>query len=875
MNRCVSLLTAFFISTGTGATEPLWSGAIYNDSTPTLESVVGHEIGEEISSHAQIKAYFDALQAAHPDQVRIVPYAKSWESRDLYYVIIGAATNVARLNSIEAQIADVADGDAAASDLPGIVWLSYSVHGNEISSSDAAIATAYHLLASVDDDVVETILANTLVIIDPLQNPDGRDRFIHAFEQARGLEIQSDRIAAEHDEPWPSGRVNHYLFDLNRDWLPITQPETLGRVREVQRWRPLAFVDLHEMGSNSTYFFAPEAIPYNPHLTDSQRENLVLFGKNNAHWFDENGFDYFTREVYDAFYPGYGASWPAYHGSIAMTYEQASARGLLMRREDGSEFDYRETVQHHFVASISTAQTVAENREELWRDFAEYRRSAANRSDAPAAYVIPRQTDQGAADKLAGLLATHGIEGRRSDQSFRACGKDYPAGSVIFSTRQPASRLLRTLMDRQVDMDPDFVAEQERLRNKDLPDQIYDVTAWSLPLMFNVDVEECDRAVTVNGPAVEPRFSLPGRLVGENPEVAWLVPGKNRNTLRFLAHALRNKIRVTAAERGFSVEGREFPSGTLVIKAADAPNASTMRKLVETSGIDAFAVDDSWITEGPSLGSERVRPIVAPRVALAWDWPTSAYSAGATRYVIEQQFDYPVTPVRTSTLARADLRRYDVVILPESWGGYGAAFGDAPENLIKWVEDGGTLIALGNAAEYAASSGLSALQAEAQVREEEQKKSDDEGKPALVAGKELTSKEDYLASIEPAEEAPDNLAGVLLKAMVDPDHWLGAGIADEINVLARSDAIFAPLKLDQGFNVATFAGPEDVFVSGYGWEENIRLLAYKPFVTVEEKGRGQVIAFTHDPTVRAYLDGLNALLMSAILKGPSYASPAR
>lgn len=877
MNRFFLLLTFLSVAGFSIAQDRLWPGATYNDTTPTLESAVGHAVGEEISSHAEIKAYFEALANAHPNQVRIVPYATSWEGRELYYAIVGNSDNMARLEEIEAQIADVSRGNEPPENLPGVVWLSYSVHGNEISSSDAAIQTAYHLLASTGDDVVDSILANTLVFIDPLQNPDGRDRFVHAFEQARGLVPQADRIAAEHDEPWPSGRVNHYLFDLNRDWLPVTQPETQGRVREVQRWRPLAFVDLHEMGSDSTYFFAPEAIPYNPHLTQSQRENLLLFGQNNAHWFDENGFDYFTREVYDAFYPGYGASWPAYHGSIAMTYEQASARGLVMRRSDGSEFDYRDTVQHHFVASVSTAQTVAENREALWKDFAEYRRTAANRSDAPASYIIPRQIDQGAADKLAGLLATHGIEGKRASESFRACGEEFEAGSVVISTRQPASRLLRTLMDTQVDMDADFVAEQERLRDKDLPDQIYDVTAWSLPLMYNVDVVECDRAVNPSGAMVEAGFRFPGKLFGSNPDVAWVVRGKDRNTLRFLAHALRNGVRVTAAEEPFTVEGNAYPSGTLIVKADDAPGADVLESMVRKAGIDAIAVSDSWIMQGPSFGSRKVRPIVAPRVALAWDSPTSAYSTGATRFVIERQFDYPVTPIRTSTLAQADLRRYDVIVLPESWGGYGGALGEVPENLIEWVESGGTLIALGNAAEYVAASGLSALKAEAQVRNEdgEKSKSTEEDAPALVPGKELMSREDYLSSIEPEKEAPDNLAGVILKAHVDSDHWLGAGIAEELNVLARSDAIFSPLKLDEGFNVATFAGPDEVFVSGYGWEENIRQLAFKPFVTVEEKGRGQVIVFTHDPTVRAYLDGLNAILMSAILKGPSYASPAR
>ena len=215
-------------------------------------------------------------------------------------------------------------------DQPAITWLSYGVHGNEISSTDAAMLTAYHLLASRGDDRVADIMQDTVVIIDPMQNPDGRDRFIQSFTSAVGLRPDSDRLAAEHDEPWPGGRTNHYLFDMNRDWFIMTQPETQGRIAAIQEWYPVVFVDLHEMGSDGTYFFAPEAVPFNPHLAADQKESLQLFGRNHARWFDEFGLDYFTREVYDAFYPGYGASWPSYYGSIAMTYEQASSRGLVV-----------------------------------------------------------------------------------------------------------------------------------------------------------------------------------------------------------------------------------------------------------------------------------------------------------------------------------------------------------------------------------------------------------------------------------------------------------------------------------------------------------------------------------------------------------------
>ncbi|MCP5113342.1 MAG: peptidase M14, partial [bacterium] len=275
--------------------------------------------------------------------------------------------------------------------------------------------------------------------------------------------------ALEHTEAWPGGRTNHYLFDMNRDWFALTQPETRGRVKALQQWYPLVFVDLHEMGSNSTYYFAPEAVPYNPHLTKDQRDSLDWFGKNNARWFDQFGFSYFTKEVYDAFYPGYGASWPSYYGGVAMTYEQASARGLLMeRRRDGNVFHFRETVRQHFVASVSTCETAAERSRDLLRNFYSYRQSAIEEGakEKVKAYVLPRRGDVSAVDKLAGILATQGVEVQRTGTSLTVDGKQAPAGSYVISLTQPAKRLIRTLLDPDVEMEKQFLTEQERLRKK-------------------------------------------------------------------------------------------------------------------------------------------------------------------------------------------------------------------------------------------------------------------------------------------------------------------------------------------------------------------------------------------------------------------------
>ena len=293
-----------------------WPGAVYDPSVPTAHKVLGYDLGDRVSPPDDVVKYMEALAAANPTRMKVWDYGKTWEGRRLIYAAIGSVSNIKRLNDIRDEMQRLADprrtSDADAkrliASLPAVIWLSYGIHGNEISSSDAALMTAYHLLASRGDKTVEQILSQVVVLIDPMQNPDGRNRFVHDNEVAEGLEPDPNPLAAEHSESWPGGRTNHYYFDMNRDWLAITQPEVRGQIDALKQWLPLVFVDLHEMGTDGTYYFAPDAPPINPDLTREQEANQEWFGKNNARYFDRLGFNYFTREVYDAFYPGYGAS---------------------------------------------------------------------------------------------------------------------------------------------------------------------------------------------------------------------------------------------------------------------------------------------------------------------------------------------------------------------------------------------------------------------------------------------------------------------------------------------------------------------------------------------------------------------------------------
>ena len=907
--RFVTLLAATLLATGVTAQEnfEFWPNADYDPAVPTIEQITGHAPGERVTWHADAIRYFEALASADPDRVSVHRYARTWEGRDLIYVVISSPANMARIDEIKSgmqRLRDAGSTDSAQAaniiqSQPAVTWLSYGVHGNEISSTDAAMLTAYHLLASRGDDRVDDILNNTVVVIDPMQNPDGRDRFIHHFEMAEGLLPDVDRLSAEHNEPWPGGRTNHYLFDMNRDWFILSQPETRGRIDAIQEWYPVAFVDAHEMGSDSSYYFAPEAIPFNPHLAADQRASLELFGKTNAGWFDRFGIDYFTREIFDAFYPGYGASWPSYFGSIAMTYEQASARGLVVRQYHGNDLSYAYTVRNHFVTSLGTAETVAKNHRKFLQEFYDYQVSAIREggSEDIRAYVLPAQDDQAGANKLAGLLVRQGAEVGIATEAFRACGRSFETGSHVINLAQPAKRLLRTLLDTNVEMDADFLAEQERRRGKGLPDEIYDVSAWSLPLMMNVESVACRRAVRVATRPAGPETQLPGSVTGGEAGVAYLVPWGEATAIRFLANGLRQGLAIKSTDKAFTHAGTRYPSGTLIVSLAENDDSlhSVVQELARSSGAHVVAVDDSWITDGPNFGSQNVVRHNLPKVAIAWDRPTSSYSAGNTRFVIERQFDFPVTPIRTRHIATSNLSDYDVLILPEAsqfgGGGYGPELGEAgAANLKDWVAKGGVLIGVGNANRYLADANvdITSIRRENAVidtgEDEKNGKSKPGGKPgskgngdepleSTVEGSYLTSADEYDTSITPEKEAPDSIGGVLVQADVDPDHWLGAGVASTLNILVRGSDIYTPIRLDSGVNVARFKAADDLLISGYIWEENRKQLAYKPFAVVQAQGRGFVIAFTQDPNIRAYLDGLNVIFANAIFRGAAHARP--
>jgi hypothetical protein len=897
-------------------TEAFWPGAQYDPKIPTLQQVVGHASGDEITSPEQIGTYLRALAQAAPDRTRLVEYARTWEGRPLWLFVVGSPERIARLDQLKADIqrsADPralpsADAERLAGTLPVVVWLVHGVHGNEISSSDAALLEAYHLLAARGEPGVEAILRDALVLIDPMQNPDGRARFLFQNLQGRAAMPDPAPYNAEHDEPWPGGRSNHYLFDMNRDWFAQTQPETRGRLKIALEYFPQVNVDLHEQGGNNTYYFAPPADPLNPHYTKAQIAGFDLFGRANAARFDERGWPYYIREVYDGFYPGYGDSWPMFHGSIGMTYEQASARALSFRRDDGTVMTFRDGVMHHFNAAITTAITAARNRERLVRDFLAFRRSAVSEGESGAVreYVLVPGHDPSRADRLARNLATQGIEVRRADEAVTVGTRKVPAGAYLVASAQPAGRLVRNLLDLKTEQSAEFIARQEARRQRRQPDQIYDITAWSLPLVYDVEVVTSATAFGGKTTTVLASYDPPAtaRALAAG-KVGYLVPW-GAAAAALTTDAVAKGLRVESIGGAFTLAGRRYPIGTALVRIAGNPADlhARMTALAAAHGAEVVPIDSSYIDTGTSLGSPENGFVKAPRVLLAWDVPTSSLSAGWTRYVLERRFGQRVTTVRTASLGRVTFADYDVLVLPS--GNYAGQIGDAVLNRIKdWLRQGGTLVTLAEATRWAVTGTVGLLDTNALLKDGRPDTPATTGpapasngsasstakppatpttearpraatqKPAEAPAPAESSATDpsdaaYDKAIQPERERPDAQPGALLRATVDTDHWLSAGSDDETQVVIEGARVFAPIRLNAGRNVVYYARKESLVASGLVWPEGQDLLVRKSYLMHQPFGQGHVIGFAEDPNYRGYTEATMLLFMNAVLLGPAY-----
>jgi hypothetical protein len=857
---------------------------------PSLKQRIGHDWGRDISSHAEIEAYLHALHAAAPDRTRLVRYGETIEKRGLYYIVITSARNLARLDEIRDNNLRLADPRKTTPDqaatiadkTPAIVWIAYGVHGDEISSGDAALLTAYHLLAD-RRATTHDLLDKVVVVIDPMQNPDGRDRFVNHFRAGRGVDADPEPFAAEHVQGWAAGRFNHYLFDMNRDWFLQTQVETRTRISAMLGWQPHVTIDAHEMGSNSEYYFDPPADPILELITPKQREWFARFGTRQGRRFDNYGFPYTSREVYDAFYPGYGSTWPTLHGSIGILWEQASARGLVIDRDDQKKLHYHDGVRHHYVSGISTVETAAAMGRELVTDFYDYRASAIalGRLGPVRSYVLLPGSTPARAAKLARLLVSNGIEVGKVVEGTTIAAKrgiddkarewPIPAGSYYVSVAQPAGRLVRSLLDPRFDMGEAFRKRQLDRKVRRLNDEIYDLTAWSLPLAFGISsllVEGSSKIASQ--PDASP--SHPGAVTGPaRARVGYLIHADDDPAMVALGEFLRHNYRVHVFDQPTKLGGDTFAKGTLLLRTNENPDSvhEFVRRVAHDHGLSVVATDTGLVDEGAGLGSFHVTWVKPPRVAMLVDRPASPY-AGHTWYLFDQVWHYPLTRVPGSALANLELSKYNVLIFPD--GRYPGPLAEPVIARLKdWVRSGGTLILVKGAAAWATEKSVGLLASKPvkkPIKDGADTKIDPDKKAAEKGDKPAPSVEPKSEPEKP-EESPDAVPGAFLRASVYDDQFVTFGSPAEIFPLINTDVILTALKPTDGRNLVTFA-PSNLLVSGFCWPQTLELMAGKPLVLYQSLGSGHVVAFADDPNYRAMTPTTQRFFLNAVFLGPGH-----
>jgi len=840
-----------------------------NQSIPSPASVLGYEIGDRFTEFRSLEKYIDRLVHSS-DRVRHVVYGKSIENRELQALIISSPKNLARLDEIRSTNRQLTDprtslskqiAESAIQSMPVIVWLSYSVHGNESSSTEAALLTAYQLIAGQDPRTLD-ILDHSITILDPLVNPDGRERYVQWFNSTVGRNLNSNPDAIEHNEPWPGGRTNHYHFDLNRDWAWSTQPESQARLAFYRQWMPHVHVDYHEMGYTSSYFFFPAATPIHTEFPPEVQKWGALFGKGNAEAFDRLGIPYYTGESFDLLYPGYGDSWPTFNGAIGMTYEQAghSRGGLAVEKPGGQVLTLRERARNHFLTGIATLETAVKYRRERIRDFSKFWVEALSLKSKTRGFVIPEGRDPNRVGQVVATMLRQGIEVHQISSSAELRVAPYFSnstrkqtfcpGTFFVSLEQPQSRLAKALLEPQTSVPDTF---------------FYDVSAWSLPIAAGIDAYTTEDHIPASARKIESLPKVRGTVSGGRATFAYLIPWERNRSVALVWALMKKGIALHVANRSFEIGGRYYSAGA-VITYTSANNDSLhplVQEYAQTFGVDVHATSTGLSTKGINLGSNHIRPFVKPEIAVVTDTPVSSYDYGEIWYMFEWEYEIPFTPIRARDISSTSLSKYRVLILPDARD-YRSVFDSSTVARIKrWVEDGGVVIGIEGGARFLTKkqSGITGAQLDSDRKDDEKSKEEKDEEHAL---KELAKRRSLFEKEE--NDRLYRIPGTIFKARLDTTHPIGYGMAGEILVLRTDSPTF--LLTDAGHNVSSYS-EEPGGISGYVRKDRAKKVADSAYLQEYRVGRGRAVLFTENLTFRRFWTGLEKMLMNAILFLPA------
>ena len=875
----------------------------YRTEVPRPQSILRYDVGDHHTTYAQMEKVIESIAKATPERVRIFDIGTTNEYRMQHIVAISSPQNMARLDEIKANNLRLTDPRATATNQaasiiqnnPTIAWMAYTIHGNESASFEAMMQVIYQLAASNEPQTLD-ILNNTVVLVLTGENPDGHERFATWYNSvAMG---NADRNAFEHREPWSIwGRYNHYRFDLNRDNIAATQKETQNMQKAFFEWNPHILVDHH--GQPSQYFFPPAALPINPNLPQPVTNKWMdIFGRANANAFDRNKWDYYVRDIFDLFYPGYWDSYPSLNGAIGMTYETDGGgfKGLRWTREDGSIVTLRSAIAKHFVASMTTLETAAKNRVQRLQDFYDFRRNAlaeAN-NERLKRIVISPDKDRVKAAEMIEILQRARIEVKVANSSFNSnsahsydsknspsASRTFASGSYIIDLNQPQKILIRGLLEQDTPQDAAFVREEvakfrrNEMRGKSAQKEeyrFYDITAWSMPLAFGIDAFWTEDAANVNANPVTAEYleTVKRGNVAGRAQIAYIIPYETDGAGAMAIRLLKEGFRVAVATKQLNAGGRSYGRGSFVVRVTRNNETihEAVARLSRELGANVVAVNTGYTEEGDTnVGSENVFSLQVPRIAMVADEAVDQTSYGSIWWTLDR-YGIEFTPLNINNVRGSALNKYNVLIMPDgSAGRYFSALGSGGVSALKtWVANGGTLITVRGASVFATLKDVGLTSAKLVGSDDDDAKDKADGEidkrkeaetspsptpktqkqPVVEATptQELKNdKADWQSPVLPpiaspsanAGRVPEGVPGAIMRATVDRTSYLTYGIeADEIPVLLSSGYFFRYSK--EGTNALVFdANPKKpLTISGFIWEGNTEKLLRGTAYVIDE-----------------------------------------
>lgn len=801
-----------------------------------------HRLGETFTPHHLLVSYFQHI-AENSDQIQLQEYGRTYEQRPLMLAVISSAENMAQIEAIRQNHLrrnGLAEGSADPALDRAIVWLSYSVHGNEAAGAESSMGVVYDLINKSNTDVQEW-LENTIVILDPSVNPDGYSRYSHWYRGVATTARDIDPGVREHREPWPGGRTNHYMFDLNRDWAWQTQVESQQRIVKYHEWMPHVHADLHEQWYNNPYYFAPAAQPYHAYITEWQGDFQVEIGKNHARYFDQNGWLYFTREVFDLLYPSYGDTYPTFNGSIGMTYEQGghSRGGSAILLPNTDTLTLYDRVAHHRTTSLSTIEVASKNSDRLISNFSDYfKQATANPTGPYKTYIIPASNEQDQVESLITFLDRNGIEYGRAGNLSTVNAFNYQTGKneslkignrdLVISAYQPRSVLTQVLLDPVTEV---------------VDSLTYDITAWSLPYAYGLDAYATSTRVNVaDGYDFGP---YKNELGANSSPYAYLVPWNSMKDAHFLAQLFKAGIQVRAASTGFQLNGQQFDAGTLVLSRADNRKNSdfdtTVKQLARQLQVEIKAVNTGFTDNGPDLGSGSMTLIKAPSVAMVAGEGTYSNEAGQVWHYFEQRLDYPIKIYYPDDLESWTGDDVDVLILPE---GYYGMSDDTADKLSSWVRSGGKLIGIGAA--------LSSLTGKSGFGLSYKSNTSDNGPTA--------PHQDHSYAGAERRSIADAIPGAIFSVDMDVTHPLAYGLDPTYFSLKTSTSAFAPL--ESGWNVGQIG--DEPYITGFVGSRAKEKMKNTLVYGARNYGRGSMVYLVDNPLYRGFWENGLFLFSNAV-----------